>query len=164
MESEVLKSMGFKGKNFKNAWRKFEKNVKTHRATLKQQREEQNLREQEEIAAINAMLRNRRIARELEEQQLQEERNRRQAIINREQRMRNELQRINRELQPNYIEVSKRLNREEQKRKSRKARGKNYNRYTTKSRQNSSPNTPRTNKRNKTRARNTLRKSRQNLK
>lgn len=146
VEGIVANYMGFRGKNFPNAWQRFGNNVAAQRELRRLQEEEQELRRLEEIAIIEAAAAAAReeIARE------QAERNARLAILKRKQNMNNELARIHRELQPNYIAASKRVNLEEQRRKSRRARGKNHNRYTTQSRQNSSPNAPRTNKRNKT--------------
>lgn len=159
MESEVLTSMGFKGKSFKNAWKKLGNNVAAHREVLRLQQEEQNLRRNEEIALIEANLAEERaeLARE------QANRNARQAILNRELAMRDELKRIHRELQPGYIKASKNINREQQRKQSRKARGKNYNRYVftqNKKKKNVNNSATKVNKRHKTRARNTQRHSR----
>ena len=156
IEGEVVKSMGFKGKNFKNAYSRFKTNVGKHRNTLRLKKEQENLRRQEMIAFIEA-------EREAIRAQLareQAENNARQAALNKQQFIRNELKRVQRELQPSYLKAAQSVKREENKRKSRKARGRNNYGFSMFSKETSSSNNTgvKVNKRNKTKARNTLRK------
>jgi hypothetical protein len=154
IEGEVAKSMGFKGKNFKNAWRGFKHNVGQHREKLRLKQEQEDLRRQEILAIIEAE----REALRAEYAREQAERNAIQAIRNREQAMRNELERVQRELKPSYLKAAAAIKFEENKRKSRKARGKNNYGFSMFSKENSPSKGTKVNKRNKTKERNTLRK------